>query len=281
VLTSRQGRPGSPNPERIDSGKGEEIEAAAARERQEPVSTRAEPRLLVSFLTSLYQADGPGFGSVVPDGYSDLRGGIVHSIASGHQWPSGLLIKALWRLNTWHRASCVSRSFPGPRFVINILLVDKWGRIKTAGPGIRRYGPGPHCAGDCRTSAANRHHVYSHGPGRITIFNLVDEHGAERYDLRIACRAFPDRGQSIRAWLLSRERKGRGSVGSFFLPILKSSWGVPVTILIMALVSLFGLIITMAYRVETKGSPGGSETVKAFGGNDPALGKAFPLPHGS
>jgi hypothetical protein len=42
-------------------------------------------------------------------------------------------------------------------------------------------------------------------------------------------------------------------LGAFSLPILQSWSGTSGTILIMAFLSLLGLIVTLAYKVETRG----------------------------
>ncbi len=87
----------------------------------------------------------------------------------------------------------------------------------------------------------------------FTIFNLLMNMGPNATTFVLPAELFPTEVRASGHGFSAGSAKVGAAVGSFFLPILKSSWGVPVTILIMALVSLLGLIITMAYRVETKG----------------------------
>lgn len=138
-------------------------------------------------------------------------------------------------------------------FIINILLVDRWGRIK-----LQVLGFAGMAVGLVILSAAE---IFPGGGAAhlplvlagFTIFNLLMNMGPNATTFILPAELFPTEVRASGHGLAAGCAKLGGAIGIFLLPILKASWGVPVTILLMAMVALSGLVVTLAFQTETKG----------------------------
>ena len=234
-------------------GKEKEIEAAAATEQQEPVSTRQTL----------------GYWSLFSRRY--IRRTVLASVPwflmDIATYGVGLftpLILATMAIGTTHKSSLAAEYLAIEQaafldlflvlgFVINILLVDKWGRIKLQVLGFAGMAVGLIVLASAELlPQAGSMHIPMVLVG-FTIFNLLMNMGPNATTFVLPAELFPTEVRASGHGFSAGSAKVGAAVGSFFLPILNSSWGVPATILIMSFVSLLGLIITVVYRVETKG----------------------------
>jgi MFS family permease len=234
-------------------GKEKEIEAAAARERQEPVSTQKALGYLSLFsgryIRRTVLASVPWF---------------LMDIATYGVGLFTPLILATMAIGTTHKGSLAAEYLAIEQaafldlflvlgFVINILLVDKWGRIKLQVLGFAGMALGLVVLATAELlPQAGSMHIPMVLVG-FTIFNLLMNMGPNATTFVLPAELFPTEVRASGHGFSAASAKVGAAVGSFFLPILKSSWGVSETILIMAFVSLLGLIITVVYRIETKG----------------------------
>ncbi|MFH0822866.1 MAG: MFS transporter [Pseudomonadota bacterium] len=138
-------------------------------------------------------------------------------------------------------------------FVINILLVDKWGRIKLQVLGFAGMALGLIVLATAELlPGAGAAHVPLVLIG-FTLFNLLMNMGPNATTFILPAELFPTEVRASGHGFSAGCAKMGAAVGAFFLPLLQSWWGVSAAILIMALVSLLGLIVTLIYQVETKG----------------------------
>lgn len=138
-------------------------------------------------------------------------------------------------------------------FIINIFLVDKWGRIKLQVLGFAGMALGLIVLAAAELlPGASPIHVPLVLAG-FTIFNLLMNMGPNATTFVLPAELFPTEVRASGHGFAAGSAKLGGAVGAFFLPLLTSWSGAPTTILIMAIVSLLGLIVTLAYKLETKG----------------------------
>jgi hypothetical protein len=138
-------------------------------------------------------------------------------------------------------------------FAINILLIDKWGRIKLQVVGFAGMALGLTVLATAEVlPAAGAIHIPLVLLG-FTLFNLLMNMGPNATTFILPAELFPTEVRASGHGLSAGCAKFGGAVGAFFLPLSKSWLGTPATILIMAVVSLLGLIVTLAFQVETKG----------------------------
>jgi MFS family permease len=138
-------------------------------------------------------------------------------------------------------------------FVINIMLVDKWGRIKLQQLGFAGMALGLVVLATAELlPGGGETHVPMVLVG-FTLFNLLMNMGPNATTFILPAELFPTEVRASGHGLAAGSAKLGAAAGSFFLPVLKAWTGVPVTILMMAAVALLGLVITLIYKIETKG----------------------------
>jgi MFS transporter, putative metabolite transport protein len=138
-------------------------------------------------------------------------------------------------------------------FVINIMLVDKWGRIKLQQLGFAGMALGLVVLATAELlPGGGETHVPMVLVG-FTLFNLLMNMGPNATTFILPAELFPTEVRASGHGLAAGSAKLGAATGSFFLPVLKSWTGVPATILMMAVVALLGLVVTLLYKIETKG----------------------------
>lgn len=138
-------------------------------------------------------------------------------------------------------------------FVVNILLVERWGRIKLQVLGFAGMSLGLVILSTAvMLPGGGASHVPMVLAGFI-IFNLLMNMGPNATTFILPAELFPTDVRASAHGFSAGCAKFGAAVGIFFLPILKASWGVGATIMVMAFVSLLGLAVTLAFQVETKG----------------------------
>jgi MFS transporter, putative metabolite transport protein len=138
-------------------------------------------------------------------------------------------------------------------FLINVLLVERWGRIKLQVIGFAGMSLGlVILATAVMLPGGGASHIPMVLVGFI-IFNLLMNMGPNATTFILPAELFPTDVRASAHGFAAGCAKFGAALGIFFLPILKASWGVGATIMVMALVSLLGLVVTLAFQVETKG----------------------------
>lgn len=138
-------------------------------------------------------------------------------------------------------------------FALNILLVDSWGRIRLQVLGFAGMALGlVILAAAMLLPGAGERHLTLVLLG-FTVFNLLMNMGPNATTFILPAELFSTEIRASGHGFASGCAKLGAGLGIFFLPIMKSSWGVPATILVMAFVALLGLLITLALQIETKG----------------------------
>ncbi len=239
-------------------GKEKEIEAAAAEKLQKKASTERELsyRSLFSrdYMRRTILASVPWFlMDIATYGVGLFTPLILATLALGTAHKSSLAAEYL----AIEQAAFLDL-FLVLGFVINILLVEKWGRIKLQVLGFAGMALGLLVLAIAELAPqVGSMHVPMVLVG-FTIFNLLMNMGPNATTFILPAELFPTEVRASGHGFSAGSAKVGAAVGSFFLPILQSSWGVSQTILIMSFVSLLGLIVTVVYRVETKGQALGS-----------------------
>jgi MFS transporter, putative metabolite transport protein len=138
-------------------------------------------------------------------------------------------------------------------FLINIWLVDKWGRVKLQTIGFAGMAVG-------LTVLAIAELLPETGPIYIplimvgfTLFNLLMNMGPNATTFILPAELFPTEVRATAHGFSAGCAKLGAAAGAFCLPLFKSWWGLPATVLVMAFVSLLGLLVTLSYGIETKG----------------------------
>lgn len=234
-------------------GKNKEIEAAAALERQKESSPQAsitywalfsrryiKRTILASIPWFLMDIATYGVGLFTPLILADMAFGFSHTSTLAAEY---LAIEQAAFLDVFLILG----------FAINILLVDGWGRIKLQVLGFAGMALGLMILATAEllpAGAAGQTPLVLIG---FTLFNLLMNMGPNSTTFVLPAELFPTEVRASAHGLAAGCAKLGGALGAFFLPLSKSWWGVPTTIMIMAFVSLLGLVITLAYKVETKG----------------------------
>jgi len=138
-------------------------------------------------------------------------------------------------------------------FAINILLVDKWGRIRLQALGFAGMALGlTILAIAMLLPGAGQSHVMLILVG-FSLFNLLMNMGPNATTFILPAELFSTEVRASGHGFAAGCAKLGGSLGIFLLPIMKASWGIPATILMMGFVCLLGLLITLVFQIETRG----------------------------
>jgi hypothetical protein len=234
-------------------GKEKEIESAVAIERQDPVSTHQTLgyRDLFShkYIRRTILASLPWFlMDIATYGVGLFTPLILATMAFGTSRQGALAVE----YSAIEQAAFLDL-FLIFGFIINILLVDKWGRIKLQTLGFGGMALGLMVlalAESTPETGAIRVPLVLAG---FTIFNLLMNMGPNATTFILPAELFPTEVRASAHGFAAGSAKLGAAVGAFFLPLLKSWSGTPATILIMAVVSLLGFIVTLAYKLETRG----------------------------
>lgn len=138
-------------------------------------------------------------------------------------------------------------------FLLNIWLVDKWGRLR-----LQIIGFGGMALGLCvlaiasATTAQGDASLYFVIPGFI-LFNLLMNMGPNATTFILPAELFPTSVRASAHGIATAAAKLGGALGIFLIPILKTSIGIPSTLITVAAAALIGLIVTAVFQVHTTG----------------------------
>ena len=234
-------------------GKEKEIEAAAAIEREELTSTKRTLGYWSLFshryLRRTALASVPWFlMDIATYGVGLFTPLILATMAVGAAHKSTLAAEYL----AIEQAAFLDL-FLVLGFVINILLVDKWGRIKLQVLGFAGMALGLIILATAELAPQTSYMKIPLVLAGFTLFNLLMNMGPNATTFILPAELFPTEVRASGHGFSAASAKVGAAMGAFFLPILQSWSGTSGTILIMAFVSLLGLIVTLAYKVETRG----------------------------
>lgn len=140
-------------------------------------------------------------------------------------------------------------------FVLAILLVDRVGRIwlQIGGfvgmaIGLTILGSSSFVVGD---RAINTALVFA----GFFVFNLMMNAGPNSTTFLLSGEVFPTSIRASGAGFAAAVAKAGAILGTFALPILRRSWGVPTLMLGLALLCLLAAGLTYIFRVDTTGHP--------------------------
>ncbi|MGO9604729.1 MAG: MFS transporter [Candidatus Binataceae bacterium] len=136
-------------------------------------------------------------------------------------------------------------------FALNIWLVESWGRIRLQLLGFTGMTIGLLLLflSTTQRGAGNLALVLA----GFAIFNLMVNAGPNATTYLLPAELFPTRLRGSGHGLAAAAGKVGAAIGIFFLPVLKSAFGLGVTVAVAAAISLLGLIITWVFKIETAG----------------------------
>jgi len=137
-------------------------------------------------------------------------------------------------------------------FIINIILIDKWGRIK-----LQLFGFGGMALGLLVLAVSS---IVSVGGtwnlvlvfAGFTIFNVLMNMGPNATTFIIPAEVYPTKLRGSGHGFAAAIAKVGAAFGIFLLPVVKSSMGMAFTLVMLAIFSVLAFMITLTFRVETK-----------------------------
>ena len=138
-------------------------------------------------------------------------------------------------------------------FLLNVWLVDRWGRIKlqvlgfagmTLGLIILAHGASVQAAGGQATLV-----IFT----GFVLFNVLMNFGPNATTFILPAELFSTEVRASGHGFAAGAAKLGAALGIFLLPVLKARIGVPNLLYLLALVCFCGVAITMIFHVETKG----------------------------
>lgn len=138
-------------------------------------------------------------------------------------------------------------------FLLNIWLVDKWGRIR-----LQILGFGGMALGLCILAVASDTGTQGNAspylviPGFI-LFNLMMNMGPNATTFILPAELFPTSMRASAHGIATSAAKLGAAFGIFLLPILKSSVGIPSTLVLVAIAAILGLVVTAIFKINTTG----------------------------
>lgn len=135
-------------------------------------------------------------------------------------------------------------------FLLNILTVDKYGRIKLQILGFLGMTLGITIVSLLGTQGHELGLIFG-----FSLFNLMVNFGPNATTYLLPVEVFPTRLRATGHGFSAAMGKAGACLGVFFLPIAKQAWGLSTTLTLIGVLSMIGAVITLLFRVETKGLP--------------------------
>ncbi len=138
-------------------------------------------------------------------------------------------------------------------FLLNILLVDKWGRIRLQILGFGGMALGLSIlAIATATGSQGDANPFLVIPGFI-LFNLLMNMGPNATTFILPAELFPTSMRASAHGIATSAAKLGAAFGIFLMPILRSSVGIPSTLIVVAATTILGLLVTAIFQVHTTG----------------------------
>ncbi|MDO8955152.1 MAG: MFS transporter [Gammaproteobacteria bacterium] len=135
--------------------------------------------------------------------------------------------------------------------IIAILLIDKWGRVKLQALGFFGMAIGLFILAASSLVPDSTFHLTLVFSGFI-LFNIMANMGPNPTTFLLPAELFPTHLRATGHGFASASGKVGAAVGIFFLPVLKSTIGLPATLVIIAFACLAGFVLTACLGYETK-----------------------------
>jgi MFS family permease len=138
-------------------------------------------------------------------------------------------------------------------FALNIVLVEKWGRIKLQLLGFIGMATGLIILASStffRIGGMNNMSLIFIG---FIMFNLLMNVGPNATTFILPAELFPTEIRATGHGFSAAAAKIGAATGIFMLPIIKSKYGITNTLLILSAMPLLGLALTYMFKIETKG----------------------------
>lgn len=138
-------------------------------------------------------------------------------------------------------------------FFLNILFIERWGRINLQIIGFAGMAVGLLVLIFTSISETNsQHYLFTVFLG-FAIFNLLMNAGPNATTFTIPAEVFPTSLRASGHGLAAAFAKLGAFLGIFLLPIFKGSFGLSITLIFLAIICLLGLLFTFIFQIETKG----------------------------
>jgi len=137
-------------------------------------------------------------------------------------------------------------------FLLNVWFVERWGRINLQIAGFGGMAIGLLLLGYASAADVHGSMLPLVFVGFI-LFNILMNMGPNSTTFILPAELFATDVRASGHGFAAGAAKFGAAIGIFFLPILKAQLGVPTTVYLLAGVCLLGLLITIVFRVETKG----------------------------
>lgn len=138
-------------------------------------------------------------------------------------------------------------------FLCAILLVEKLGRMRLQIIGFVGMAVGLSLlAASSGLPSGSRGEILLVIMGFL-VFNLMMNAGPNATTFLLSGEVFPTAIRATGAGFAAAFAKAGAVLGTFVLPILQQSWGVPLLLMALAAVCLTGAVITYLFRIETAG----------------------------
>jgi putative MFS transporter len=138
-------------------------------------------------------------------------------------------------------------------FLLNILLVEKWGRIKLQMLGFGGMAVGLSVlAISSIVPAGHAMNIMLIFSGFI-IFNLLMNMGPNATTFILPAELYPTRMRATGHGFAAAAGKIGAAVGIFFLPVVRASLGITFTLVMLSIFCVLAFIVTLLLRVETRG----------------------------
>lgn len=132
-------------------------------------------------------------------------------------------------------------------FILNILLVERWGRMRLQIIGFGGMTLGLVILALAASRQAEVWYIF----GGFIVFNVMMNMGPNATTFLLPAELFPTNLRASAHGFSAGIAKAGAAIGIFFLPILSERFGVPATMSIIAVITAVGLMITAICRIET------------------------------
>jgi len=138
-------------------------------------------------------------------------------------------------------------------FLLNVFLVERWGRIRLQVVGFAGMAVGLVILAYASHLDLTGHHSVPLIFAGFILFNLLMNAGPNATTFILPAELFSTEVRASGHGFAAGAAKFGAALGIFFLPILKAQLGVPLTLYLLAGICGLGLLITVIFHVETKG----------------------------
>ncbi|MFH1878366.1 MAG: MFS transporter [Candidatus Omnitrophota bacterium] len=138
-------------------------------------------------------------------------------------------------------------------FLLNIMLVEKWGRIRLQLFGFGGMAIGLLVIALSSIIPAGRAMTLSLIFSGFIIFNVLMNMGPNATTFILAAELYPTKMRGAGHGFSASVSKIGAALGIFLLPVFKAGFGMAFTLVTLAIISILAFMVTLLFRIETKG----------------------------